>query len=290
MFYLNVDGSSYDLVDGLQYLIGQGENPLRVSGDYPFGTYTFTGDVADEWGYKDGVTVDITFNDKPVAYDDDYQTDEDVAVAIVLTVDDEWPGSGFTWIVGDPANGTLSGTAPNLTYTPDADFYGKDSFTFHVNDGFNDSNVATITIDVLPLNDSPLAVDDHYATPMSTTLNVAAPGVLDNDIDPDPTDLMIAAPIALDLIEQRRSAPAPRARSRTACAAATLRSSGSGCGKRRKRCCANTGIAGMRSRVSIRPRSTGRPACTTRRPRAAACGNTGRSGRRGPAAGWNCPG
>lgn len=189
MFYLKVDGTSYDLIDGLQFLIGQGENPLRVSGDYPFGTYTFTGDVADEWGYTDDVTVDITFNDKPVALDDSYQTDEDVAIAIVLEATDGWPGSGFTWIVGDPANGTLTGTAPNLTYTPDADFYGTDSFTFHVNDGFNDSNVATITIEVLPLNDSPLAVDDHYTTPMSTTLTVAAPGVMANDIDPDPTDL-----------------------------------------------------------------------------------------------------
>lgn len=189
MFYLKVDGTSYDLIDGLQFLIGQGENPLRVSSDYPFGTYTFTGEVEDEYGYTDDVAVDITFNDKPVAYDDSYQTNEDVAVAIVLTADDEWPGSGFTWIVGDPANGTLSGTAPNLTYTPDADFYGTDSVTFHVNDGFNDSNVATITIEVLPLNDSPLAVDDHYTTPMSTTLTVAAPGVLANDVDPDPTDL-----------------------------------------------------------------------------------------------------
>jgi len=193
MFFLKVDGTSYDLIDGLQFLASAAENPLRVSGDYPFGTYTFTGEVADEWGYTDDVTVDITFNDKPVALDDDYQTDEDVAVAIVLEAIDGWPGSGFTWFVGDPAHGTLSGTAPNLTYTPDADFYGTDSFTFHVNDGFNDSNVATITIEVLPLNDSPLAVDDNYTTPMSTTLNVAAPGVLANDVDPDPTDLMIAA-------------------------------------------------------------------------------------------------
>jgi hypothetical protein len=192
MFYLKVVGTSYDLIDGLQFLTTAEENPLRVSGDYPFGTYTFNGEVKDEYAYTDDVTVDITFNDKPVALDDDYQTDEDVAVAIVLEATDDWPGSGFTWVVGDPANGTLTGTAPNLTYTPDADFYGSDSFTFHVNDGFNDSNVATITIEVLPLNDSPLAVDDHYTTPMSTTLNVAAPGVLANDVDPDPEDLKIA--------------------------------------------------------------------------------------------------
>lgn len=195
MFYLKVDGMAYDLIDGLQILFSGGtvEEPLRVSGDYPFGTYTFNGEVADEYGYTDDVTVDITFNDKPVAFDQSLETDEDVPLAIVLTAADGWPGNPLTWIVGDPMHGTLTGTAPNLTYTPDADFYGSDSFTFHVNDGFNDSNVATISIEVLPVNDSPLAVDDHYTTPMSTTLSVAAPGVLGNDVDPDPTDLMIAA-------------------------------------------------------------------------------------------------
>jgi len=65
MFYLKVTGTSYDLVDGLQFLAGAGENPLRVSGDYPFGTYTFTGDVEDEFGYTDDVSVDITFTEKP---------------------------------------------------------------------------------------------------------------------------------------------------------------------------------------------------------------------------------
>jgi uncharacterized repeat protein (TIGR01451 family) len=189
MFYLKVMGISYDLIDGLQFLTGSIENPLRVSGDYPFGTYTFNGEVKDEYDYSDDVTVEITFNDEPVAYDQSLETDEDVPLSIVLTATDVWPGDPLTWIVGDPLHGTLTGTAPNLTYTPDADFYGSDSFTFHVNDGFNDSNVATISIEVLPVNDSPLAVDDYYTTPMSTTLTVAAPGVMANDVDPDPTDL-----------------------------------------------------------------------------------------------------
>jgi hypothetical protein len=39
MFYLKVDLGTYMLVDGLQ----GGNNPLRLNGDYPLGTYTFTG-------------------------------------------------------------------------------------------------------------------------------------------------------------------------------------------------------------------------------------------------------
>src|SRR5262249_7389348 len=51
-------------------------------------------------------------------------------------------------IVGEPQHGALSGTAPNLTYTPANNFNGVDSFTFKVNDGQADSNIATVTISV----------------------------------------------------------------------------------------------------------------------------------------------
>ena len=45
-----------------------------------------------------------------------------------------------------PSHGTLSGIAPNLVYTPDAGYYGSDSFTFKANDGLADSNIATVKI------------------------------------------------------------------------------------------------------------------------------------------------
>ncbi|MBE0668153.1 MAG: cadherin-like domain-containing protein [Bacteroidales bacterium] len=193
MFFLKVDGTSFDLIDGLQYLASGGtvEEPLRVSGDYPFGTYTFWGDVFDEFGYPAEVLVDITFNDKPVADDQSLTTPEDVALAITLTASDGFPGDPFIWIVDEPAHGVLTGTAPDLLYTPDMDYYGPDSFTFKVNDGFNDSELATITIDVTSIEDDPIAEDDYYETPMGVTLTVAAPGVMDNDYDGDPTDLML---------------------------------------------------------------------------------------------------
>ena len=191
MFFLKVDGMAYDLIDGLQYLAGSGEMPLRVSGDYPFGMYTFDGEVEDEFGYTDEVAVDITFNDKPVADDQELTTPEDVALAITLTATDTVPGDPLVWIVDAPAHGVLSGTAPDLLYTPDMDYYGPDSFTFKVDDGFVESELATITIDVTSIEDDPIAEDDHYETPMSTTLTVAAPGVMENDYDGDPTDLML---------------------------------------------------------------------------------------------------
>jgi hypothetical protein len=51
-------------------------------------------------------------------------------------------------VVTNPAHGTLTGTAPNLTYTPTTGYTGADSFTFKANDGKVDSNVATVSITV----------------------------------------------------------------------------------------------------------------------------------------------
>ena len=48
----------------------------------------------------------------------------------------------------------------SFTYTPNANFNGTDSFTYTVTDGTADSNVATVTITVDPVNDAPVATDD----------------------------------------------------------------------------------------------------------------------------------
>lgn len=62
-------------------------------------------------------------------------------------------------IVASPASGSLSGVLPNITYTPNLNYYGTDSFSFKVNDGLADSNTSTISITVNPVNDPPVAYD-----------------------------------------------------------------------------------------------------------------------------------
>ena len=60
-------------------------------------------------------------------------------------------------MVTAPAHGSLTGTAPNVTYTPNANYNGPDSFTFKVNDGALDSvTTATVSITVSAVNDIPV--------------------------------------------------------------------------------------------------------------------------------------
>jgi hypothetical protein len=57
-------------------------------------------------------------------------------------------------IVAPPINGTLSGSAPNVTYTPGENFTGPDSFSFQVSNGTSTSRAAQVLIDVTPTGDA----------------------------------------------------------------------------------------------------------------------------------------
>ncbi|CAN5891254.1 hypothetical protein BH11VER1_BH11VER1_00780 [soil metagenome] len=76
----------------------------------------------------------------------------DIPVAVTLAgADTNNPGGPLTFAVtGMPANGTLSGTVPNVIYTPNAGFYGTDTFSFTVNNGTLTSAPAGVAITVLP--------------------------------------------------------------------------------------------------------------------------------------------
>ncbi len=141
-----------------------------LSGTLPNITYTpdlnengsdsFTYYASDPYHNGPTATVSITIdavNDAPVAGNQNLSTDEDTPLLIVLSGSDV-DGDSFDFVnVGAPAHGDLTGTAPNLTYTPDADYAGPDSFTFQTNDGVLNSTAGTISITVNPINDRPLA-------------------------------------------------------------------------------------------------------------------------------------
>jgi hypothetical protein len=125
----------------------------------------------------DTITVNLTVlavNDLPVANAQSVTTPEDTAKAVTLTGTDLDNDPLVYAILTTPAHGTLSGTAPNLTYTPAANYYGADSFTFRVNDGHVNSASAIISITVTAVNDAPVAnaqaVTAAKETPKDITL------------------------------------------------------------------------------------------------------------------------
>jgi len=155
------------------------------------GADSFTYTISDGNGGSATATVNViikSINDAPVANPQSVTTTEGQSVAITLTGSDV-DGDSLTFTVtSGPSSGTLSGTAPNLTYSPNPDFNSQDSFTFTASDGAL-SNEATVSITVnqtTPPNTPPTANDDSYSVDQDTTLTVAAPGVLGNDFDADP--------------------------------------------------------------------------------------------------------
>ncbi len=104
-------------------------------------------------------TWSITANRPPVAHDQSAQTSLTKPVAIVLGATDP-DGDALTFAVASsPAHGTLSGTAPNVTYTAAAGFIGDDSFTFTASDAFGTSNTATVTVTVADVPSPTLGPD-----------------------------------------------------------------------------------------------------------------------------------
>jgi len=131
-------------------------------------------------------------NDPPIAVNDVYSVNEGGTLTVgppgVLGNDVDPDGDPITAIlVSGPIHATSFALNANgsFSYTHDGSETTTDSFTYKANDGSLDSNVATVTITINPVNDPPVAVNDNYSVNEGGTLNVAAPGVKANDTDPD---------------------------------------------------------------------------------------------------------
>ena len=134
-------------------------------------------------------------NHTPVAGDDAYTVDEDGTLTVspgVLANDLDPDGDIMTAaVVDNVSNGTLTFDPDgSFTYTPNADFFGTDRFTYRANDGTDDSNVATVEIDVKPANDAPVAKTDAFTVDEDGAL-AEAEGVLANDVDVDGDPLTV---------------------------------------------------------------------------------------------------
>ena len=160
---------------------------------------TGTAEITIEATTLFGNTVQDTFiinvnevDDNPVAVDDEYSVNEDETLTIaatgILGNDTDVDGDALTSVLVDaPTNGSLTlNTDGSFEYTPDANFNGTDTFTYQANDGVLNSDIATVTITVDPVNDNPVAFNDQYTVNEDETLTIdAVDGVLENDTDID---------------------------------------------------------------------------------------------------------
>jgi large repetitive protein len=139
---------------------------------HPDGTFTYaphanfngsdsiTYQAFDGQAYSNTATVTITVNpvnDPPVAANDSASVDEDNAVTIgVLANDTDVDGDPLLVIsVAQAAHGAVTTDGTIVTYTPNANFFGSDSFVYTVGDGNGGLASATVSVTVNPVNDPP---------------------------------------------------------------------------------------------------------------------------------------
>lgn len=178
----DADGNS------LSYIMVSQPKQGKLSGSLPnvqylanqnfVGTDSFIFRVSDGKLSSDNAIVSISVvqvNDPPVAQNSVATTDKNKAVRISMSASDIETQSLSYSIVSNPKNGNLSNASANaITYTPNTNFVGTDSFTFRAHDNSLNSNVATVSITV-----------KNVAEPQAGTYRV----LVDTDIGHDPDDI-----------------------------------------------------------------------------------------------------
>ncbi len=165
------------------------------------GADSFTYEVCDTDGYCDQATVNINItpvNDPPMINADSYVLDEDQSINLTILdndddIDSDLDANSIT-ITSAASNGILTINSTSITYIPDPDFNGNDSFRYSVADEEGLTGEANVSLTINPVNDRPIAMDDEGETSDSPIIiiNVAA-----NDIDVD-NNLNLASIIILD--------------------------------------------------------------------------------------------
>jgi RHS repeat-associated protein len=173
------------------------------------GTDSFTYKTNDGANDSNEATVTIAViqpGNVPIATNDFYNTEKDTPLNVpargVFANDNDadTPAANLVaLLVTGPARAASFTLNPDgsFDYTPAADFTGADSFTYKVNDGASDSNIAMVSIAVLMPNTFPVAKNDAESTNEDAARSVSAPGVLGNDafaLLTTPTAVLVSGP------------------------------------------------------------------------------------------------
>lgn len=157
---------------------------------------TFTYTIADGQGGYASSTLTITItgrNDPPVAVDDGvFTTNEDTALnnLAVLGNDSDVDGDPLTVTAATSAQGTVTiNPDGTLNFVPNANFNGPATISYTISDGQGGTATATVRINVVAVNDPPVAVDDIGRSPDGGAVLLRP---LSNDTDPDGNVLTVS--------------------------------------------------------------------------------------------------
>lgn len=192
--------------DPLTYEITELPAQGQIEGEPPRLLYRppqfFEGQVALRFRVSDGEFVSNeaviqiligSTNPPPVALSQTLTNLEDAPLEIRLEGFDPNNKPISYSVTGLTRNGALNGAPPSLTYTPNPNFYGEDSLTFRVNNGEKMSAEATITIQVLPVNDPPAAYPSNLLTIQNKSVGLYLGGF---DVEGDRLGYEIVSPPA----------------------------------------------------------------------------------------------
>ncbi|HHF3205315.1 TPA: tandem-95 repeat protein [Vibrio diabolicus] len=198
---LNTAFSDVDNVDGELSFSVSGNNNVLVSIENGIATISPTADwngsealtftATDPSGESISQTVNFTVAPVADIVADKATVVEDTATIINVLGNDTFEGDDKVVSLdtnNGPANGTVSVNPDgSVTYTPNDNYHGTDSFTYFVTSG-GVSESTTVNVDVTPVNDAPVAKDDIATTQEDTAVTI---DVLPNDNDVDGDKLSI---------------------------------------------------------------------------------------------------
>ncbi|EJG1669877.1 tandem-95 repeat protein, partial [Vibrio parahaemolyticus] len=189
----NVDGELTFSVSGnsnIQVAIVNGIATITPTADWN-GSETLTFTAADPSGESISQTVNFTVAPVADIVADSVTVVEDTPTIIKVLGNDTFEGDGKVVSLdanNGPANGTVSVNPDgSVTYTPNDNYVGKDTFTYIVTSG-GVSESATVEVNVTPVNDAPVAKGDIATTQEDTAVTI---DVLPNDTDVDGDKLSI---------------------------------------------------------------------------------------------------
>ncbi len=166
-------------------IVGNGSTRTYTPNSDFHGSDSFEYAVVDEHGAISEpalVSIDVqSVNDAPTTRNKEARGYEDSSIAVELEGSDSDGTVSAYEIVAYPQNGALSGSGSIRTYTPRPDFHGTDTFQFTVTDNLGqESQPATITVEIEPENDPPTAEASHLFTAEDRGLRITLEG---NDPD-----------------------------------------------------------------------------------------------------------